>query len=121
MLNVDYSTTETDDVVSWLSGGVTVTRLIQAHEVVVRGHNGVFRVGGFHDANSRYAAAVLPALLGEEAAGISLKVCARGNVGGVCEWTLRNLCGYGFLPFFSPFFLTLSLPFYLFSVPVWET
>lgn len=80
MLNVDYAAT--DDVVSWLSGGVTVVRFTQAHEVVVHGHNGVFWVRGFHGANGRYAAEVLSALLGEEAAGISLKVCTRGNVGG---------------------------------------
>lgn len=41
-MHVDYSTTETDDVVNWLPGGVAVIRLTGVCEVVMPGHNGVF-------------------------------------------------------------------------------
>lgn len=111
MLNVDYSTA--DDAVSWLSGGVTVIRFTQAHEVVVHGHNGVFWVRGFHGANSRYAAEVLSALLGEEAAGISLKVCARGNVGGLRVDPKEPL--WLWFPAFFFFFFSSSFPPLVFS------
>lgn len=42
MLKVDYSTTETDDVVNWLPGGVAIIRLVPVCEVVVHHHSGVF-------------------------------------------------------------------------------
>lgn len=83
MLNADHSTTETDDMVNWLPGGVAVIRLIWVCEVVVHGHNGVFRVRVFHNANTKYAAEVLPSLLGEETAGTGLKMRATGNLGAL--------------------------------------
>lgn len=64
----------------WLIG-FQVQLLLQAHmsvcEVLLCGHGGVFWIRVFHNANTKYAAELLPSLLGEEALEVGLKTCHR--------------------------------------------
>lgn len=46
-------------------------------EVLLCGHGGVFWVRVFHNVSTKYAAELLPSLLGEEALEVGLKTCHR--------------------------------------------
>lgn len=76
MLNVDYSTTVTSEVVDCFLGAVAaisaVTLYMSVCEALLYGHSGVFWLRVFHNANTRYVAELLPSLLDEEALEVGL-------------------------------------------------